>query len=183
MEAEKSSDTVTFQIEWPENASIPQAQEEKSAYCDTDQIPIHCIHSWSSKGQKLFAAISDHTNHMASAVFASLEPILLKYCQANVHQFNIISDSPTSQYRNKNVFWFMSKFCSLKNVSTDWIYLEVGKGKGTADGIGAAVKRAFTDIILQHPDSKFESATDFLQYLPSYVQSIEIFHFTKEDDI
>ena len=68
----------------------------------------------------------------------------------------------------------MSKFCSLKNVSIDWIYLEAGKRKGAADGIGAVVKRAFTDIILQHPDSKFESVTDFLQYLPSYTPSIEI---------
>ena len=75
----------------------------------------------------------------------------------------------------------MSKFCSLKNVSIDWIYLEAGKGKGAADGIGAVVKRAFTDIILQHPDSKFESVTDFLQYLLSYIQSAEVFHFTKED--
>ena len=176
MEAEKSSDTVTFQIDWSENACIHQAQEEKSAYYHTDQISIHCIHPCSSQGQKSFAAISDHTDHKASAVFASLEPILLKYCQANVHHFNIISDSPTSQYRNKNVFWFMSKFCSLKNVSIDWIYLEAGKGKGAADGIGAVVKRAFTDIILQHLDSKFESVTDFLQSLPSYIPSIEIFH-------
>ena len=98
MEAEKSSDTVTFQIDWSENACIHQAQEEKSAYYHTDQISIPCIHSWSSQGQKSFAAISDHTDHKASAVFASLEPILLKYYQANVHHFNIISDSPTSQY-------------------------------------------------------------------------------------
>ena len=181
MEAKKSSDTVTFQINWYENASICQAQEVKSAYYHTDQISIHCIHSWSSQGQESFDAISDQTDHKASAVFASLEPILLKYCQANAHHFNIISDSPTSQYRNKNVFWFMSKFFSLKNVSIDWIYLEAGKGKGTADGIGAVVKRAFTDIILQHPDSKFESVTDFLQYLLSYIQSVEVFHFTKED--
>ena len=75
----------------------------------------------------------------------------------------------------------MSKFCSLKNVSINWTYLEAGKGKGAADGIGGVIKRAFTDIILQHPDSKFESVTDFLQYLPSYIQNIEIFHFIKED--
>ena len=75
----------------------------------------------------------------------------------------------------------MSKFCSLKNVSIDWIYLEAGKGKGAADGIGTVVKRAFADIILQYPDSNFESVTDFLQYLPIYIQSIEIFHFIKED--
>ena len=77
-----------------ENASIRQAQEEKSAYYHTDQISIHCIHS--SQGQNLFAAISDHTDQKASAVFVSLEPILLKYCQANVHHFDIISDSLTS---------------------------------------------------------------------------------------
>ena len=94
---------------------------------------------------KLFAAISDHVDHKASVVFASLESILLKYCHANVHHFNIISDYPTSQYRNKNVFWFVSKFCSLKTI--DWIYLEARKGKGAADGIGAVVKRAFTNII------------------------------------
>ena len=87
----------------------------------------------------MFAAISDHVDHKASVVFASLESILLKYCHANVHHFNIISDYPTSQYRNKNVFWFVSKFCSLKTI--DWIYLEARKGKGAADGIGAVVKR------------------------------------------
>ena len=173
--------TLTFQIDWSENPSIHQAQEKKSAYYHTDQISIHCIHSWSSQGQKLFTAISDHTDHKASAVFASIEPILLKYYQANVHHFNIISESPTSQYQNKNVFWFMCKFYSLKNVSIDWIYLKAGKGKGAADGIGAVVKRAFADIILQYPDNNFESVTDFLQYLPIYIQSIEIFHFIKED--
>ena len=51
MEAEKSSDTVTFQIDWSKNASIHQAQEEKSAYYHTDQISIHYIHLWSSQGQ------------------------------------------------------------------------------------------------------------------------------------
>ena len=83
-------------------------------------------------------------DHKVSAVFASLEPILLKYCQANVHQFNIISDSPTSQYRNKNVFWFMSKFCSLKNVSIDWICLEAGKGKGAARMVLVLLSRGFS---------------------------------------
>ena len=43
--AEKSSDNVTFQIDWSENASIHQAQEEKSAYYHINQISIHCIHS------------------------------------------------------------------------------------------------------------------------------------------
>ena len=72
MEAEKSSDTVTFQNDWSENSSTRQAQEEKSAYYHTDQISIHCIHSWSSQGQKLFAAISDHKEHKASAVLPAL---------------------------------------------------------------------------------------------------------------
>ena len=45
MWAEKSSDTVTFQIDWSENASICQAQDKKSAYYHIGQISVHCSHS------------------------------------------------------------------------------------------------------------------------------------------
>ena len=41
----------------------------------------------------------------------------------------------------------MFKFFSLKNVPIDWIYLEAGKIKGAADGIGAVVKESVTDFL------------------------------------
>ena len=63
---------------------------------------------------------------------------------------NIISDSPTSQYRNKKIFWMIQSFAKEQKINIKWIYLDSCHGSGVADGIGATVKNAISNIVLLH---------------------------------
>ena len=54
----------------------------------------------------------------------------------------IISDSPTSQYRNRYSIFLLTKLCEKYDIHNfEWIFTECGHGKGAPDGVGAAVKR------------------------------------------
>lgn len=55
----------------------------------------------------------------------------------------IVSDSPSSQYRNRYVIKLVSEnvLPALGFTSLEWLYTESGHGKGAPDGIGSAIKR------------------------------------------
>ena len=55
---------------------------------------------------------------------------LIEESNDKINMINIVSDSSSSQYRNKSIFWFGSKFVEKYNVRLKWIYLELNKGKG-----------------------------------------------------
>ena len=80
----------------------------------------------------------------ASDVFSSINPILEDVINDCVEKVSVVSDSPTSQYRNKNMFWLMENFVKEHNIALHWIYLESNKGQGIPDGIGAQCKRVYS---------------------------------------
>lgn len=70
----------------------------------------------------------------------------------NLKSINIVSDSPSSQYRNQQIFYcfgncIMEYFPHLQ-VST-WNNLEAGLSKGVTDGVGGTVKRTADRIVSQ----------------------------------
>ncbi|VVC99723.1 unnamed protein product, partial [Leptidea sinapis] len=94
---------------------------------------------------KSLCTVSENMRHDAAAIWAHIVP-LLEYIQTtnkNVNQLHFLSDSPSSQYRNKTMFYIISKlywnFPYLKLVT--WNFSEAGHGKGAADGVGGTVKR------------------------------------------
>ena len=54
--------------------------------------------------------MSDHTDHKAPVVMISTKPILEKLIKQEKKLINIISDSPTSQYRNHKMFYLVQQF-------------------------------------------------------------------------
>lgn len=96
---------------------------------------------------------------------------------------NIVSDSPTSQYRNKHMFWLPWNFCvERKKVEFKWIYLKSGHGKGVPDGIGATVKKPIKNILIYNPDDAIYTVDDLLQCdLHIHVPSIKSQIHTSED--
>lgn len=62
---------------------------------------------------------------------------------------HFLSDSPSSQYRNKFIFYLITKFQDMnQNISkVTWNYQESGHGKGAPDGIGAVVKRTADNFV------------------------------------
>ena len=114
------------------------------------------------------ATISDVKSHKAEATIASLGEIFgdgdvdLKSCKT----LYIASDSPTSQYRNKNI-------CNNDNAfDICWIYTEKGHEKGPMDGVGSAVKRVITDTIAYHHKSVIRNTEQLMAILPA--MSVEV---------
>ena len=65
----------------------------------------------------------------------------------------IASDSPTSQYRNKNNVFLTKKWAVENNIDVHWIFTEAGHGKGPMDGVGSTIKREIKDTIAFHPNT------------------------------
>ncbi len=76
-----------------------------------------------------YALISDSTVHTSVGVMASLFPILNNYITSNKKRITIISDSPSSQYRNKNIVYAVHEFVADNKITLKWINLESGRGK------------------------------------------------------
>ena len=107
VDAQNDSEVATVQIDWSESVKMKQAREEKKAYYDEVQISIHAMYVWTVEMQQSFVAMSDHTDHKAPVVMISIKPILEKLIKQEKKLINIISDSPTSQYRTVKCFtWF-----------------------------------------------------------------------------
>ena len=134
---------------------------------------------WSQEKMQSFVCMSDDTDHKAPAVFASIQPILKQFVQDGTHKINIVSDSPTSQYRNKHIFYLMKEFTMEFQVPIEWIYLEANHGKGIPDDIGAVVKQAISDIVPFNPETPQYSCSDILKLgLVDAIPSINVSTFT-----
>lgn len=51
-----------------------------------------------------------------------------------------VTDSPTSQYRNKYIFGMIANHINLFGISASWQFFEAGHGKGPFDGMGLLLK-------------------------------------------
>jgi hypothetical protein len=73
----------------------------------------------------------------------------------------MISDSPSSQCRNRYTIFLVSLLCQQRSIKDfEWIYSESGLGKGAPDGVGAALKR-MADSHVSRGNSVL-NANDFL---------------------
>ena len=177
-----NSTVATIQIDWSENAKMTQAREEKKAYYEDCQVSVHAMHQWTSEGNQSVASLSDHTRHQVAAVMVSVKPVLESLVKNGKVKINIVSDLPTSQYRNKKIFYMIQQFANEYEVTVHWIYLEAGHGKGIPDSVGAVVKCAIKDIIMYNPDDPRDTVDQLIQSgLQDHLPSVKIVVYSEED--
>ena len=117
LKVKNNTDLVTIHINWSENAKLRQAQEEMGAYFQKHQVSIYAIYSWEHDKEQPHAALSNCTSHNVPAAFASTEPTLIGFVNSGIKRINILSDSPSSQYFNKSIFWDLKEFSEKHNTS------------------------------------------------------------------
>lgn len=102
--------------------------------------------------------------------------------KALLDRVHFLTDSPTSQYRNKNIFCMISKFQTLFNMDATWTYFETSHGKGPCDGIGGVVKRE-ADNAIKHGKALIQNFNDFAAWLNTYQEcsKIEFFSISNDD--
>jgi hypothetical protein len=90
------------------------------------------------KSVQCFVAVSDVLNHNAVSVDTILKQLIseLKMLVPDIRRIHYLTDSPTSQHRNKSIFRLISTHKEEFGVQARWNYLESGHRKGPCDGLG-----------------------------------------------
>lgn len=158
-----TTNEALIHMDFSENYSYKYAEEVQSMHFggSRGQVSLHTavvyLKSDSNATQAYsICTASECTRHDAAAVWAHLN-YLIKFVfnkSSQINRIHILTDSPSSQYRNKYIFYILTQlrndFPELNLVT--WNYQEAGHGKGAPDGIGAVVKRTADYELRCHQD-------------------------------
>ena len=100
-----SNDKAYLNIDWTENVDIKIPAEVQSAFFSNTSISIHNGYLYSAEDSGGFAALSDCKNHKAEAIHTAIQPMIEKLVDKGIKSLIIVSDSPTSKYRNNKKVW------------------------------------------------------------------------------
>ena len=123
--------------------------------------------------------ISDAKSHKAPAVWTLLEKILGSFDLDRLRDLYVITDSPTSQYRNKYNAYLTKKLAIEHNLTIIWVFKESGYGQGPMDGVGASIKNQTDNVIAFKPNSVITCAYELLEFLPE--DNKQIGKYSEED--
>ena len=131
---------VVAQLDFSENYTCTSMEEVQSAYWNQSMVTLHPVVIYyksiedgkETLHHKSFTIISDELSHTASTVFAFLKQLLplIKVELPSMKFIHYVSDSTTSQYRNKFVFDLLTNHQELFGLKASWQFFEAGHGKG-----------------------------------------------------
>lgn len=127
--------------------------------------------------------VSECLRHDAPAIWAHLLPLISQTLNQNpfVDTLHLQSDSPSSQYRNKYIFYLITKihvdFPQISKIT--WNYMESGHGKGAPDGIGAVLKRT-ADAHVRY-GSDVNNFYKFVTLLQKNVENVVVIPITEKE--
>lgn len=154
--AKEDPSTVVIHCDFSENYGCKYGREIQSCHFGANwkQITLHTGILYNGAKTLAFSSVSRCLYHDAIAIWCHLKPILQEYAQSTT-KLHFISDSPSSQYRNKGMFKIIfEKIIPLfpNLLEFTWNYLESGHGKGAADGVGGVLKRTCDRLVAQNED-------------------------------
>ena len=131
-------------------------------------------------GTKGLGTISDAKSHMAPATWVSLNELKQFIDLEETETLYIASDSPSSQYRNKNNI-LLTKDWAIKNkIEVYWVFTECGHGKEPMEGIRGKIKKQIKDTIGYNPNQVISNKNELLKHLP-VMENIMIGTYTEEN--
>ncbi|CAG4931876.1 unnamed protein product [Colias eurytheme] len=154
---ELSENECLIHVDFSENYNTKYGEEVQTVHFSggRSQITLHTSVIYYKRGDQTipqsFCTISKSLRHDASAVWAHLVPIMEQINEdaPNVSTLHVVSDSPSTQYRNKKIFYIITqlKIYLPKLRTVVWHYSESGHGKGAPDGIGGVLKRTADQLV------------------------------------
>ncbi|KAH9628695.1 hypothetical protein HF086_008636 [Spodoptera exigua] len=175
---------IAILIDFSENYDCKLGAEIQSMHSGAakNSITLHCgMIYWIGMSQS-FVTISDNTCHGPNAIWAHLLPILqfVKRSDPTIEIIHFFSDGPSSQYRQKKIFFLIKLFTTkLKLKYITWSFSESGYSKGVADGIGGAVKRQLDRRVAY--GHNVTDADDAYQHLSTSMKSVKCFKVSDSD--
>ncbi|KAJ4947672.1 hypothetical protein JOQ06_009705, partial [Pogonophryne albipinna] len=134
----------------------------------------------SEEQSEAFTTVSSCLRHDAVATWAHLDPVLehIKTSHPSAKNIHLVSDGPTSQYRNKVSFYLASTVPFMKGFkSVIWNFTEASHGKGAPDGVGRALKNLADRLVAYGTDIPDDEA---LLHNLSKQSSVKLFKVTEE---
>ncbi|MES9879633.1 MAG: hypothetical protein ABW185_01985 [Sedimenticola sp.] len=180
---------VILHMDFAENYSCKSAQEIQSAYWNSSQVTLHPIVVYYKDTEtdeimhKSYVAVSDELSHCSSSVLAIMDKFFndtidLPGC-GEIQYVHYLTDSPTSQYRNRFIFDSICEHDELYGCPATWNYYEAGHGKSVCDGLGGTVKR-MADEAVNSGKAMIQDADDFFQWaITSSMSEVKFFYVPK----
>lgn len=142
------------------------------------QLELHTGRLYFAGGlSQSFCTLSEVTRHDPYAIIAHLIPFLRKYLALHpeVTSLYFLSDGPTNQYRNRDLYWLIAKYLMKlfpQITKVEWLFSEEAHGKGEADGVGGLVKRTADRIVVYGGD--VDNLVSLVQVLKARCSSIDL---------
>ncbi|KAJ2953949.1 hypothetical protein O0L34_g1586 [Tuta absoluta] len=153
-------DEAIVHCDFSENYGTKCNREIQASHFARDQITLHTVVIYLKINGQLeaipFCTLSGCLRHDAAAIWHHLEPVLrhIKENAPSVTKLHFLSDAPSAQYRNKKMFYIISKlYWTMPELTfITWNYSESGHGKGAPDGVGGVLKRTADQIVARGQD-------------------------------
>uniref|UniRef100_A0A8D8TC48 Uncharacterized protein n=1 Tax=Cacopsylla melanoneura TaxID=428564 RepID=A0A8D8TC48_9HEMI len=178
-------------MDFSENYMAKYSEEVQSFHFggSRKQVSLHTVVAYVKDiGESVkninFCTLSENTRHDVPAIWAHLHPVLTclfnKYSTLDTIHF--LSDSPSTQYRNKLMFYFLGNILKEKYPhikAFTWNYSEAGHGKGAPDGIGGVCKRTADRIVGEGKD--ISTPQMLMNVLLENVKAVKFFYIEDTD--
>ena len=178
---------IVVWMDFAENYICSSMDEVQSAYWNANMVTLHTqvvyFPASHNKNHMSVVGISEVMAHNATSVNAMIKKLLsiIKDEYPGTHTIHYLTDSPTSQYRNKTIFNLICAHSELYGCKATWDYLEAGHGKGPCDGLGASVKRS-ADMAVRQAKTQIQSAEDFYNWAKSEKGTSIKYFFVSSDE-
>lgn len=170
-------------MDFAKNYTCQSVQEVQLAYWNASMVTLYpAVAQYRSEDQQIshksMVFVSDKMGHNSSTVFAFLKELMpqLKTILPNIKHINFHTDSPTSHYRNKTIFYLLSHDKNLFDVSVSQNYFKAVIAKGSCEGVGGSVKNMAGEAVRQQKLT-IQDTVDFLSWTQHH-QSASSVSFT-----
>lgn len=182
---------VLIHCDFSENYSAKLSTEIQSFHFggSRKQFTLHTVQvyykktAYSPLQSQSICTLSAVNDHGAHAVWAHMNPVLdFVFKNApNVETIHFQSDCPSTQYRNKTMFFLISRvFAEKDNIKTvTWNYSAPGHGKGAPDGVGGCLKRTADRVVAEGCD--IINFSNFVDVLKTNTRNIVLQIIYQED--
>jgi hypothetical protein len=178
---------ITCQLDYSENYACVYQDEPSAVFFDRKQVTVHpmVIHYKDLTGSMQhisYVGLSDEKLHSAPTTLAFITKMYpeLKKVLPDISMVHFISDSPSSQYRNRSIMKLLANHPAFFNgISASWQYLEKGHGKGPCDGVGGSLKKSADQAVKK--GEIISNAHDMLKWSQKFGGSITCILVTAHD--
>ena len=142
---------VVCQMDYAENWATSFMAEIQAAFFGKDQLTLHPMVMYAKlRGDEdpehltnvNFVGVSSVKQHSFPTTFTFLFLLVaqIKRLIPDMEHLHLVTDSPSSQYRNRYACQMLKRASHLFGIRITWNWLEAGHGKGPCDGVGGALK-------------------------------------------